>query len=66
MIWSNWRFGRRIHERALASKQIDADLTSFIQQAMVRVPLAQTYRRETDEFRRFRERWDAASAPCCA
>jgi subfamily B ATP-binding cassette protein MsbA len=54
MIWSNWRFGRRIHERALASKQIDADLTSFIQQAMVRVPLAQTYRRETDEFRRFR------------
>jgi subfamily B ATP-binding cassette protein MsbA len=54
MIWSNWRFGRRIHERALASKQIDADLTSFIQQAMVRVPLAQTYRRETDEFRGFR------------
>jgi ATP-binding cassette, subfamily B, bacterial len=54
MIWSNWRFGIRIHERALASKQIDADLTSFIQQAMVRVPLAQTYRREMDEFRGFR------------
>ena len=54
MIWSNWRFGVRIHERALASKQIDADLTSFIQQAMVRVPLAQTYRREPYEFRRFR------------
>jgi subfamily B ATP-binding cassette protein MsbA len=54
MIWSNWRFGVHIHERALASKQIDADLTSFIQQAMVRVPLAQTYQRETYEFRRFR------------
>ena len=54
MIWSNWRFGVRIHKRALASKQIDADLTSFIQQAMVRVPLAQTYQREAYEFRRFR------------
>lgn len=54
MIWSNWRFGVRIHERALASKQIDADLTSSIQQAMVRVPLAQTYQREAYEFRRFR------------
>jgi ATP-binding cassette subfamily B protein len=54
MIWSNWRFGVRIHERALASKQIDADLTSFIQQAMGRVPLAQTYQREAYEFRRFR------------
>lgn len=54
MLWSNWRFGVRIHERALASKQIDADLTSFIQQAMVRVPLAQTYQREAYEFRRFR------------
>jgi ATP-binding cassette, subfamily B, bacterial len=54
MIWSNGRFGVRIHERALASKQIDADLTSLIQQAMVRVPLAQTYQREAYEFRRFR------------
>ena len=53
MIWSNWRFGLRIHERALASKQIDADLTSFIQQAMTRVPLAQAFRREPWEFRRF-------------
>jgi subfamily B ATP-binding cassette protein MsbA len=54
IIWSNWRFGVRIHDRALASKQIDTDLTSFIQQAMVRVPLAQVYRREPHEFRRFR------------
>ena len=53
MIWSNWRFGLRIHERALASKQIDADLTSFIQQAMTRIPLAQAFRREDWEFRRF-------------
>jgi ATP-binding cassette, subfamily B, bacterial len=54
IVWSNWRFGVRIHDRALASKQIDADLTSFIQQAMVRVALAQVYRREPHEFRRFR------------
>jgi ATP-binding cassette, subfamily B, bacterial len=54
MIWSNWRFGVRIHERALASKQIDADLTSSIQQALTRVPLAQVYRREAYELRRFR------------
>ena len=37
MIWSNWRFGLRIHQRALESKEIDADLTSVIQQAMARV-----------------------------
>jgi ATP-binding cassette, subfamily B, bacterial len=54
MIWSNWRFGLRIHERALESKQIDADLTAHIQQAMARVPLAQAFRREAREFRRFR------------
>jgi subfamily B ATP-binding cassette protein MsbA len=53
MIWSNWRFGLRIHQRALESKQIDADLTSFIQQAMTRIPLAQAFRREPREFRRF-------------
>ena len=53
MIWSNWRFGLRIHERALESKQIDADLTSFIQQAMTRIPLAQSFGRERWEFRRF-------------
>jgi ATP-binding cassette, subfamily B, bacterial len=54
MIWSNWRFGLRIHERALDSKQIDADLTAQIQQAMARIPLAQAFRREPREFRRFR------------
>ena len=54
MIWSNWRFGLTIHHRALESKQIDADLTAHIQQAMARVPLAQAFRREPDEFRRFR------------
>jgi ATP-binding cassette subfamily B protein len=54
MIWSNWRFGLRIHERALESKQIDTDLTSVIQQAMARIPLAQAFRREPHEFRRFR------------
>ncbi|HEX8663687.1 MAG TPA: ABC transporter ATP-binding protein [Beijerinckiaceae bacterium] len=53
MIWSNWRFGLRIHHRALESKQIDADLTAHIQQAMARVPLAQAFRREPHEFRRF-------------
>jgi len=54
MIWSNWKFGVRILQRALASKQIDADLTSAIQQAIGRVPLAQAFRREPVEFRRFR------------
>ncbi len=54
MIWSNWVFGVRILQRALASKQIDADLTSCIQQAISRVPLAQAFRRESGEFRRFR------------
>jgi ATP-binding cassette, subfamily B, bacterial len=53
IIWSNWRFGLRIHERALASKQIDADLTAHIQQAMTRVPLAQAFRRESFEFENF-------------
>jgi subfamily B ATP-binding cassette protein MsbA len=50
MIWSNWRFGLRIHQRALESKEIDADLTSVIQQSMARVALAQAFRRETHEF----------------
>jgi subfamily B ATP-binding cassette protein MsbA len=54
MIWSNWRFGVRIHKRALDSKQIDADLTAHIQQAMTRIPLAQAFRRENREFRGFR------------
>ncbi|MFO1124720.1 MAG: ABC transporter ATP-binding protein [Methylocystis sp.] len=53
MIWSNWRFGVRIHSRALESKQIDADLTAHIQQAMTRIPLAQAFRREAFEFKRF-------------
>jgi ATP-binding cassette, subfamily B, bacterial len=50
MIWSNWRFGMRIHQRALESKQIDADLTSVIQQGMARTGLAQAFRREGYEF----------------
>ncbi len=54
IIWSNWRFGLRIHQRALESKQIDAELTSVIQQAMSRIPLAQAFRRERGEFRIFR------------
>lgn len=55
ILWSNWRFGMRIHQRALASKQIDADLTAHIQQAMARVPLAQAFRREPSEFQRFEQ-----------
>ncbi|GLI94068.1 ABC transporter ATP-binding protein [Methylocystis echinoides] len=55
ILWSNWRFGMRIHARALESKQIDADLTAHIQQAMVRVPLAQAFRREPFEFARFEQ-----------
>lgn len=53
IIWSNWRFGFRIHTRALESKQIDADLTAHIQQAMTRIPLAQAFRREGFELKRF-------------
>ena len=37
----------------LIFKQIDADLTAHIQQAMARIPLAQAFRREAFEFRRF-------------
>lgn len=55
ILWSNWRFGMRIHQRALESKQIDADLTAHIQQAMSRVPLSQAFRREPFEFRRFED-----------
>jgi ATP-binding cassette subfamily B protein len=54
MIWSNWRFGIRIHNRALESKQIDANLMAHIQQAIARIPLAQTFQREDREFRGFR------------
>jgi ATP-binding cassette, subfamily B, bacterial len=50
MVWSNWRFGMRIHQRALESKGIDADLTSVIQQGMARIGLAQAFRREGYEF----------------
>ncbi|WP_363349528.1 ABC transporter ATP-binding protein [Methylocystis echinoides] len=55
IVWSNWRFGLKIHKRALESKQIDADLTAHIQQAMARVPLAQAFRREPSEFERFQQ-----------
>lgn len=55
ILWSNWRFGMRIHQRALESKQIDADLTAHIQQAMSRVPLSQAFRREPFEFSRFED-----------
>jgi ATP-binding cassette subfamily B protein len=49
IVWSNSQFGMRIYERAIVSKQVDADLTAHIQQAMVRVPLAQAFRREPSE-----------------
>ena len=55
MSWSNWRFGRRIRQRALESKQIDTDLTSFIQRAIAAVGLAQAFHREAHEFGRFRQ-----------
>ncbi|MEK4035013.1 ABC transporter ATP-binding protein [Methylocystis sp. IM3] len=55
ILWSNWRFGMKIHKRALESKQVDADLTAHIQQAITRVPLAQAFRREPSEFERFEQ-----------
>lgn len=54
MIASNWYFGRRIHQRTLDSKQVDTDLTSFIQQSVATMGLAQAFRREPHEFGRFR------------
>ena len=53
MVASNWFFARRIHQRTLESKQVDTDLTSFIQQAVATVGLAQAFRREPHEFGRF-------------
>jgi ATP-binding cassette, subfamily B, bacterial len=53
VIASNWFFARRIHQHSLTSKQADADLTSFIQQSISTVGLAQAFRRESHEFRRF-------------
>lgn len=53
VVCSNWLFARRIHGRALASKQADAAITSSIQQAMTTVGLAQAFRREEHELRRF-------------
>src|SRR5215207_1080549 len=53
MIWSNWRFGLGIHQRTLDSKQVDTELTSYIQQAVATMSLAQAFRREPDEFGRF-------------
>ena len=58
IFWSNWSFGRRIHTRALVSKQTDADLTSHVQQAIVRLPLMQAFRRESCEHGRFTEAVD--------
>src|SRR4051812_6933163 len=55
MIWSNWRFGLAIHQRTLDAKQVDTDLTSYIQQAVSTMSLAQAFRREPDEFGRFQE-----------
>ena len=60
MVASNWYFGRRIHRRTLESKQVDTDLTSFIQQAVATIGLAQAFRREPHEFGRF-QGWVTAS-----
>ena len=54
MIASNWYFGRRIHERTLATRAVDTDLTSFTQQAMATMGVAQAFRREPHEFERYR------------
>ena len=56
MIASNWFFARRIHRRTLESKERDTELTSFIQQAVAAVGLAQAFRREPHELGRFQGR----------
>ena len=47
VVASNWYFARRIHERSLASKQADSDLTSLTQQSLSTLSLAQAFRRES-------------------
>jgi ATP-binding cassette, subfamily B, bacterial len=54
MVASNWHFGQRIHQRTLASRAIDTDLTSFTQQAMATMSVAQAFCREPHEFERYR------------
>jgi subfamily B ATP-binding cassette protein MsbA len=54
VVASNWYFARHIHERSLASKQADSDLTSHTQQSLSTLSLAQAFRRESDEFGRYR------------
>jgi len=53
MIASNWYFGRRVHQRTLEAKQVDTDLTSFTQQAIATIGVAQAFRREPHEFVRY-------------
>jgi subfamily B ATP-binding cassette protein MsbA len=53
MIGSNWVFARRIHARALLSKQADTAVTTCVQQAMAHVGLTQAFRRETHELGRY-------------
>jgi ATP-binding cassette, subfamily B, bacterial len=52
ILASNWYFGRRIYGCSLASRRADADLTSFVQQAVTTVGLTQAFRRETHELGR--------------
>jgi subfamily B ATP-binding cassette protein MsbA len=56
MLGSNWFFARRIHRRTLEQKAVDTALTSYIQQSVATIGLAQAFRREADSFSGFRDR----------
>jgi subfamily B ATP-binding cassette protein MsbA len=53
LILANWYFEGRIRRRALESKQIDAVMTSTMQQAIELIGLIQSFGREATESRRF-------------
>ena len=54
LLLANWYFGRTIRATSAASKQADADLTTFTQRSVATVALAQLFGRQRTEGRRFR------------
>ena len=62
LLLANWHFGRTIRATSAASKQADADLTTFVQRSVATVALAQLFGRERTECRRFREAIDHTTA----
>lgn len=53
MLLANWYFGKRIKRRADESRQIDADLMTFVQRTVSTMPLIQAYNRHRHEHTRY-------------